>query len=132
MGYQKILADARDLFPLASFLAYIDDTYFVCARSRGADIVRWIGTAMAKIGLRLNIAKSACLDPTAPATGAAGSDGITVTNQGFVALGGPVIGAQGGDEPDVQEPDVLDALGVPDRSVVAPVGNPGFQADSQN
>ena len=91
LGYQKILADARDQFPLASFLAYIDDTYFICSRSRGADIIRWIGTAMVKIGLRLNIAKSSCLDHTAPASGVVGPDGITVTNQGFVALGGPAI-----------------------------------------
>ena len=84
---------------------------------------------MAKIGLRLNIAKSACLDPTAPTPGIAGPDGITVTNQGFVALGGPVIGAQSGTDTDDQGPDILDALGVPDRAVAAPVGTSVFQAD---
>ena len=40
-----------------------------------------------------------------------------------------MIGSQGGVEPDDQGLDVLDALGVPDRTVAAPVGNSGFQAD---
>ena len=94
LGYwESVLKEAATVFSDVAFLAYIDDTYFVCRRSQGPKILRWLKAKMEKVGLRLSLGangKVQCLDPSPGAEAGRRRDGYECVTDGIKVLGGPV------------------------------------------
>ena len=88
LGYMHILRAAAVRFTRTTFVAFIDDTYFICARSDGQPILAWLATNLASAGMTLNRSKSCCLDPSPGAPEGVQEDGSTVTGDGIKVLGG--------------------------------------------
>ena len=94
LGYwRSVLKEAAGAFPDVTFLAYIDDTYFICRRSQGVRVLNFLQHRMAKVGLRLSLGangKVVCLDPSPGASPGTKAGGYQVVTDGIKVLGGPV------------------------------------------
>ena len=90
LGYMHILRAAAARFTRTTFVAFIDDTYFICARSLGPPILIWLSAKLSGAGMTLNRSKGCCLDPSPGAPEGVQEDGSTVTGDGIKVLGGPV------------------------------------------
>ena len=94
MGYwRSVLKKCQERFPWVTFLAYIDDTYFVCRRSEGKKILEFMKKEMLEVGLRLSLGEAGkvkCLDPSPEAIAGRTEFGYEVVKDGITVLGGPV------------------------------------------
>ena len=94
LGYwRSVLREAAKKFTDVTFLAYIDDTYFICRRSQGGRILNFLKYYMGKVGLRLSLGPSGkvvCLDPSPGANPGMKAGGYQVVSDGIKVLGGPV------------------------------------------
>jgi hypothetical protein len=94
LGYShSVLRTIAAKFHRVTFLAYIDDTYFICRRSEGRKILRMLGDLMDKVGLKLSLGdtgKVQCLDPSPGAKIGRQGSGYAVVSDGIKVLGGPV------------------------------------------
>ena len=92
-NWQSVLKEAAVKFPDVAFLAYIDDTYFICRRSQGPRILQWLKVKMEEVGLRLSLGENGkvqCLDPSPGAVPGRKRGGYECVTDGIKVLGGPV------------------------------------------
>ena len=90
LGYfNSVLKLVVKRFGDVTFLA----TYFICRRSQGPKILKYLGDCMAEVGLKLSLGdtgKVQCLDPSPAAGLGRRREGYAVVNDGIKVLGGPV------------------------------------------